>query len=100
MFDLCNVPDASHRLAELLDSNPRLCELIESVGWCCSQDWWRDSHWEQVQAALAELLPSNGNGEHGDYELVRDYVCTQVDRRQFSASLRKHGDAPESTDDF
>jgi hypothetical protein len=86
--------------AELLDSNPKLCELIESVGWRCSQDWWSERHWERFLAELAELVPPSGDGDCGDYELVRDYVCTQVDRRQFSASLRKHGDVPEDVVDF
>jgi hypothetical protein len=100
MFDSYNGPDSSDRVAELLDSNPRLCELVESVGHCCSQPWWSERHWEQFLVDLAELVSPRGNGERCDFGLVRDYVRMQVDRRQFSASLRKHGDVPENVDDF
>jgi hypothetical protein len=70
------------------------------VGVRCLQPWWAERHWERFLAELAELVPPNGNGDHGDYELVRDYVCTQVDRRQFGKSHGKHTDDPEYADDF
>jgi hypothetical protein len=100
MFDLRNDPDASRRLGELLDFHPRLCDLIESVGWCCSQAWWCDSDWERVQAAVAELVPPDGNGERGDYELVRDYVRSQVDRRQLDGSTSQYSDESKNVTDF
>jgi hypothetical protein len=100
MFDSYNGPDSSDRVAELLYANTRLLERIELVGHSCLQSSWSEWHWVQFLAELAELVPPSGDGDYGDYELVRDYVCTQVDRRQFSTSLRKHGDVPEDVVDF
>jgi hypothetical protein len=100
MFDLCNDPNASRRLGELRDSNSGLCDLLELVGWCCSQAWWSERHWERVQAVLAELVPPDGNGERGDYELVRDYVRSQVDRRQLDGSTSQYSDESKNVTDF